>query len=109
MLAAAYAARVLPPEPAGFCGAWLFGLGWGLAPARTFQWAACFSEENSALALTQAGGAVTPQVEGPLASLHGGGRGRPKDTSDRRHCSWSMNLLAAAPALKVKRWRQAGR
>ena len=55
---------------------------------------------------------VTPQeaeVEGPLVSLHGGGRGRPKDTSDRRHCSWSMNLLAAAPALKVKRWRQAGR
>ena len=54
---------------------------------------------------------MTPQVEGPLASLHGGGRGRPKDTIDRPHCCWSVKLLAATPALKIKGWRskQAGR
>jgi len=54
---------------------------------------------------------VTPQVEGPLASLHGGGRGRPKDTIDRPHCCWSVKLLAATPALKIKGWRgeQTGR
>ena len=68
--------RDLPNSVVRGCLVW-GGVGWVLAPARTFQWAACFSEEkgreNSALALiTQAGGAVTLQVEGPLASLHGG-------------------------------------